>query len=1003
LGEEPSFRPGVGPGASGVPEAVSRLLHELAQAPDEDLAASWREALRPDDVVGRFQIRGEIGRGGFGAVYEAFDPDLGRSVALKTLRPGRTRRELSEEGIRREAEAVARLDHPAIVTIFDVGTCPAGAYLVMELLHGETLESRIAKGPLPVEEGLRIGEEMAQGLAHAHSRGVLHRDLKPANVFLTGDGRVKLLDFGLAYLLGTPGSSGAGTPAYMAPEQAGGGPVDERADVYAAGMVLGEMLTGKRPVDSSAPREVASRPGAPGTDRMRMPEVPSPPSPAPPTLPDLPGVPRPIARCVTAALSTDPATRPRDGAAWLAALRTARGKLERPRKARHVAVLAGIGLVLGLAVAGLATWRVWERQIPGGRPTVAVADFANETGEKELDSISGLLITSLEQSTQLRVLTRGRMLDVLRQMGKGSVERIDEPLAREVGRETRARALLLASIRKLGDIYVVEMRALDPLHDEYLFTVSDRAAGKAAVFDLVDRLGEATRKRLRTGPETTPQRQVASITTPNLKAWELLFRARQSFDRTRIAEASQLAEAALREDPDFALAHYQLAVFESWNERMSESGQRHLEIAETLADRLPEKERLALRAVRALDAKRWEESRRLRDQAAEAFPGDKEAQFYAGDIRFHRNEPGESIPFFERALQLDPDYRLAAAHLADALDNSGRARERVPWLRQQAATAREPFELEALARALLAAGDEDGAVGLFRRAADAAGGPWPPLALAQYRVFVGRALEVEATAREALAACPPDAETSQPERFWVAKKSLATALLAQGRLADWRALAAEIDPGRESIAIQRVRAAAAGRDAGALRAAIAELETIAPGRSWKVTSVVAQAGYVQLAGPLASKALALQDPEEQQPLSRRLFEAVLQWSAGSTDVAARQLHTIANDAPPGGSYLSLVLLGQLHLGAGDCASAITALERGRALRWTWSSTAHHAEHPGLLHALALCYERTGDLTKARERNEEMLRLWARADSDLPLLVEAKAMRTRLAAATPAWR
>ncbi len=140
---------------------------------------------------------------------------------------------------------------------------------------------------------------------------------------------------------------------------------------------------------------------------------------------------------------------------------------------------------MGLAVAGLATWRIWERQIPGGRPTVAVADFANETGEKELDSISGLLITSLEQGTQLRVLTRGRMVDVLKQLGKGAVERIDEPLAREVGRETRAQALLLASIRKLGDAYVVEMRALDPLHDEYIFTVSDRATGKGAVFDLV--------------------------------------------------------------------------------------------------------------------------------------------------------------------------------------------------------------------------------------------------------------------------------------------------------------------------------------------------------------------------------------------------------------------------------------------------------------------------------------------------------------------------------------
>src|SRR5512137_1173932 len=230
---------------------LSKLLLEVFQAPEVDLAASWREPLKPGDVVGRYQIKAEIGRGGFGAVYEAFDPELGRTVALKALKPGRTRKTFSEEWIQREAEAVAKLDHPAIVTIFDVGTCPAGAYLVMELLRGETLATRIERGPFPVDEALRIAEQMAEGLAHAHSRGVLHRDLKPANVFVCEDGRVKLLDFGLAHLLGTEGSSGAGTPGYMAPEQAAGAPVDERADVWAAGMVLGEMLTGKRPMGGS--------------------------------------------------------------------------------------------------------------------------------------------------------------------------------------------------------------------------------------------------------------------------------------------------------------------------------------------------------------------------------------------------------------------------------------------------------------------------------------------------------------------------------------------------------------------------------------------------------------------------------------------------------------------------------------------------------------------------------------------------------------------------------
>ena len=315
---------------------LSKLLAEIAQVPADDVAGSWREPLKPGDVVGRYQIRREIGRGGFGAVYEAFDPQLGRVVALKALKPGRSKHLVSEEWIQKEAEAVAKLDHPAIVTIHDVGTCPAGAYLVMELLRGETLAKRIEKGPLPLDEALRIAEQMAEGLAHAHSRGVLHRDLKPANVFVCEDGRVKLLDFGLAHLLGTEGSSGAGTPAYMAPEQAAGAAVDERADVWAAGMVLGEMLTGKRPVERTRSPEPGAATAEPKTELMwEAPEAP-PQSAAATPGPRLTGVPRPVAKVMGAALSEDPAARPRDGKAWLSELRSARLRVDRPRRMRRM-------------------------------------------------------------------------------------------------------------------------------------------------------------------------------------------------------------------------------------------------------------------------------------------------------------------------------------------------------------------------------------------------------------------------------------------------------------------------------------------------------------------------------------------------------------------------------------------------------------------------------------------------------------------------------------------
>src|SRR5512137_1829910 len=267
--------------SAGEPGPLSRLLQELADAPGEDALEAWRNELRPGDMVGRFEIRSEVGRGGFGAVYEAFDTELNRVVAVKTLRPSRPRRDLSADWIKKEAEAVARLDHPCIVTLFDLGTSEGGPYLVMELLRGETLAQRLASGRLSAEDALRVAKQMARGLAHAHKRGILHRDLKPANVFLCEDGRVKLLDFGLAHLLGSAGPAGSGTPGYMPPEQARGDEIDPRADVYAAAMTLREMMT-----------------AAPGAASEAS-------------------VPGPISRALEKALSQNREDRPRDGTAWL--------------------------------------------------------------------------------------------------------------------------------------------------------------------------------------------------------------------------------------------------------------------------------------------------------------------------------------------------------------------------------------------------------------------------------------------------------------------------------------------------------------------------------------------------------------------------------------------------------------------------------------------------------------------------------------------------------------
>ena len=169
---------------SVAPGAFTALLRELARSPANEAPPFVR-----GDVVGRFEIVRELGQGGFGVVYEAFDRTLRRAVAFKVVRTGGDVG-LKEERIVREAEAAAQLSHPNLVTLHDVGQCDRGPYLVMELLRGRTLAERLRRGKLPVPEALALAIEVAQGVAHAHARGVVHRDVTPANVFLCEDDRV---------------------------------------------------------------------------------------------------------------------------------------------------------------------------------------------------------------------------------------------------------------------------------------------------------------------------------------------------------------------------------------------------------------------------------------------------------------------------------------------------------------------------------------------------------------------------------------------------------------------------------------------------------------------------------------------------------------------------------------------------------------------------------------------------------------------------------------------
>jgi serine/threonine protein kinase len=224
-------------------------------------------ALSTGDLLGPYEIIAPLGKGGMGEVYRARDVRLGREVALKVLPETGANDAETLARFEREARAVAALNHPNILSIHDTGEHRGVPYAVTELLEGENLSDRLRAGPLADKRATEIACQIADGLAAAHARGVIHRDIKPENIFLTNEGRAKILDFGIARIGPRPGditsgiaaargSSSAqfimGTAGYMSPEQVRGKPIDSRTDIFSLGAVFYEMLTGRRAFDRPA-------------------------------------------------------------------------------------------------------------------------------------------------------------------------------------------------------------------------------------------------------------------------------------------------------------------------------------------------------------------------------------------------------------------------------------------------------------------------------------------------------------------------------------------------------------------------------------------------------------------------------------------------------------------------------------------------------------------------------------------------------------------------------
>ncbi len=955
----------------GVSAELSQLLSELARTPeaDVDVATGWTPGLAPGDVVGRFQLQRELGRGGFGVVYEALDRALGRNVAFKAVRPGRRIAGRSEEWLRAEAEAVGRLNHPNIVTLHDFGRGPTGPYLIFELLRGATLADRLRGGPLPLREALAVGIDVARVLAHAHRAGVVHRDLKPGNVFLCEDGTAKVLDFGLAFLFGRGGPVSGGTPAYMAPEQWRASPGDERTDLFALGTLLHEMISGAAPYRVVKDHSEALDPGPP------------------PMLPKG-AAPGRLRNVVAWMLRKDPAERPQSAQVVLdELLAVERRQAGRGRRRRSFWVSALAALVVAGAFALLEA----RSQLPGEgeRLVVAVADFDNGTGETELDGLSGSLITSLEQSRRFQVLTRSRLIALLRQIGKPDVARIDEGVARELARAAGARVLIVGSARRFDGTYALDLKGVDPAEDRTLFSSREIAAAKADVFDAIDRLSVAARRELRERSDDirAARIRVAQAITSNVNAYQAYFEGLDCMQRptkagswVSVERCAEHFRAALALDPTFAMAHYQIAFL-----LQTESGARsdldvHMASALRYAERVPAKEASLIRAWKAHVDGRDEEALAFYQQVLAQYPDDGQALYLAGDLQFHRSEWAAAIPFFERALSLDPGAEWPLGHLVDALGvqrRQGDLRRVVDDVRAQ---PRTPARLHAIVRGLVWLGEPDRAADEAQGGMGAGFGPTAVYDAATALGAGGRYAEAEQLLRRHLAQDPSDRGTML---------CLAVALRAQGRRAEGLAVLEEASVRSPAVSDGFARAAYLAGDAAASplwREAVKASE-LAPHQAGIMAVLLAFAGDLTHADEVARRAPAAGSANEEH-------EAIALWRRGDPARAVARLAALeARDPWPEFGLAPAYLIAEIALDSGDPREAAAAAQRYLALvpRGTWRGWAY----PRALYLSGSAHAQLGDRAAARADLDRLLSSWRHADPELPLLREARTLRERL--------
>jgi serine/threonine protein kinase/tetratricopeptide (TPR) repeat protein len=745
------------------------------------LATGGARGTRPDEgplevgqKFGRYLIIKLLGLGGMGAVYRAWDEELGVGVAVKIVRPEiATDPELArdlEKRFKRELLLARQVTHPNVVRIHDMGEINGIKFITMPYVDGVELSALLKAKPegLPVALVLTVARGVASGLVAAHRAGVVHRDLKPANIMVeSGTGQALIMDFGIARSAGSgeaPAGRGpaaspssaegltmagaiVGTLEYMAPEQFRGEAVDHRADIYAFGLILYDLLTGKtrRGKGRTAFEEAAGR-----TKR-----------PLPPLAEVKPDVPAPLERIVTRCIQPDPAARyatTEELEADLARLDEHGNLKPVPRRlTRTSAALASLAILAALA----GTWQLARSRAPAEPPppmSVLVADFENRTGETVFDgSIEQALTVSLEGASFISAYPRPEAQRLASRLGGSG--RLDETAARLVSRREGVKIILAGAIERAGSGYTVSVRALDSAGEvpgaKPLADVSATAGSKDEVLPVVARMAGRLRGELGdTAPESARLAASETVTASSLEALKAYTRAQALAD----ANENQAALAAYRQtvelDPNFGRAYAGMGVIYTIFKDEARSREAY-EQALKLVDRMSDREKYRTLGTYYMSvARNYEKAIENYETLVKLFPADDGGHANLGLAHLYTGNVPRALEEARKVLQIYPSqwaqrynyamYSMYAGDFDTAIAEGSRVVKEAP-----------AFELAFLPVALskLAGNDFEGALATYGQLEQTglSGASLARLGRADLEMYRGRAREASRILEAAIA------------------------------------------------------------------------------------------------------------------------------------------------------------------------------------------------------------------------------------------------------------